>query len=33
MKTWTKLLPFIVVEWFARKNCEIFDVDGRQYKD
>lgn len=24
MAKWTKILPFFVVEWWARKNCERF---------
>lgn len=23
MKLWCKILPFFIVEWWAKKNCEI----------
>ena len=23
MKTWCKILPFFIVEWWAKRNCEI----------
>lgn len=26
MKKWTKLLPFFVVAWLARKHCERFAI-------
>ena len=28
MKTWTKILPFFIVEWYARKNCEKLYLDS-----
>lgn len=27
LRPWTKLLPFFIVEWYAKKDCERF-VDG-----
>lgn len=31
MKTWTKILPFWFISWYARKNCEVFWVSGKNY--
>ena len=29
MKTWTKILPFFFVEWYAKKNAECWrDSEG-----
>lgn len=22
MQTWTKLLPFFIIEWWAKRNCQ-----------
>jgi len=37
MKTWTKLLPFFVVEWWAKKYCQMYTTIGftivSPYKD
>lgn len=27
LASWTKVLPFFIVEWVARRKCERFDID------
>ncbi len=31
MKWWTRLLPLAFVAWFARRNCEVFVIQGESY--
>ena len=27
MKSWTKILPFFIVEWLAKRNLERFNIN------
>jgi len=29
MARWTRILPFFIVAWYARKHCEKRLIDGR----
>ena len=33
MKTWTKILPFFFIEWFAKRYTEIFSMNENWVKD
>jgi|GEM_PF-3910876 len=31
LKSWTKILPFFVVEWFIKKHGERFDINTKSH--
>lgn len=31
LANWTKILPYCFIAWYARRYCEVFDLDGTKY--